>query len=77
MLSIGRMPIKRNAAKWNRACEHSRSKKVLGHISRRHERNSADRRDIVCVIFMRNDVNTYKLWYYENVNKWEVLEVKV
>lgn len=25
--------------------------KVLGNVSRRHERNDADSRDIVCVIF--------------------------
>ncbi len=33
------------------------------NISRRYERNDADSRDIVCVIFMRNDVNTNQLWY--------------
>ena len=39
----------------------SKAKENGVNISRRHERNDADSRDIVCVIFMRNDVNTYKL----------------
>ena len=41
------------------------------NISRRYERNDADSRDIVCVIFMRNDVNTNQLWYLrEYKQKW-------
>ena len=36
------------------------------NISKRHERNDAVGRDIVCVIFCDyNGANNYKVWYYE------------
>ena len=36
--------------------------KVLGNISKRHERNDADSRDIICVIFCAcKGVNNYKV----------------
>ena len=34
--------------------------KVLGNISKRHERNDADSRDIICVIVNGNSVKNFK-----------------
>ena len=41
-----------------------------------HERNDADSRDIVCVIFWDyNSANNCKVWYYEKINRYGLLRI--